>query len=272
MDARRVILLLLLPILLPPILLPTSVLPSAAGQTYTVTTLADTVAPDGSCSLREAILEAQHETDTDCPGSPSNADDTITIAVSGTIVLSEPLPDIIGRRFVITPDRVDEFRFGALTIRGNPTLTISGDGRHRIITVKDAGSLTLDTLTLTDAVAPDPGGAIRIINADQVTITNSRVTNSTAPRGGAISASNTRVTVERSVVAENRASDRGGAIDVFAGQLIIRDSELSRNTAEYSGGGAFPSQACRRPSLCRRSLPRTRPRPPTAQADKGGRS
>lgn len=239
MDARRVILLLLL---LLPILLPEPVAPSAAGQTYIVTTLADTVAPDGHCSLREAILEAQHETDTDCPGGPSYGDDTIAITVSGTILLSSPLPDIIGRRLVIMPDLLGEdILLGALTIRGNPALTISGNGHVRIVTVKDLAVLTLDTITVTDAVAPDHGGAIVIQGAGQVTITNSRFTNCTAPIGGALVAANTRVTIEHSVFAANRASDYGGAIAVSHGQIIIRDSELTGNTAVHAGGALYLS-------------------------------
>ncbi|MDW8392441.1 MAG: CSLREA domain-containing protein, partial [Oscillochloridaceae bacterium] len=84
----------------------------AAG--YVVNLLDDTIANDNFCTLREAIQEANNGADTDCAGSPSNGDDTITFSVSGTITLTTTLPNIVSGQ-------------GALTIDGTgQNVTISG--------------------------------------------------------------------------------------------------------------------------------------------------
>lgn len=218
-----------------------SVAQPAAGVTYTVTTLADTDASDGMCSLREAIQEAQHETDTDCPGTPSNGDDTIIFAVSGTIVLESPLPAIVGSRWenLQDPGAAEEIPFGALTIRGNGAITISGNRQHRVFTIQDRGSLTLESLTITDAVHPEEGGAIFAAHgAARLTIVDSRVTNCEAGYGGAIAGHSATVHIERSLFDANHATYTGGAIVLTFGRFTLHDSEFHHNTA-YQGGAIW---------------------------------
>src|SRR5687767_1516810 len=69
----------------------------AMAAAITVNTLADTEADDGTCSLREALVAAN----TDAASGASvgecgagSGTDTITFGVSGTIVLTFPLPGI----------------------------------------------------------------------------------------------------------------------------------------------------------------------------------
>lgn len=73
-----------------------STLPVAHAAGIVVNSLADTIAPsDGNCTLREAIINANSDTDTtsgDC--AAGSGSDIITFSVSGTITLTASLPPI----------------------------------------------------------------------------------------------------------------------------------------------------------------------------------
>ncbi len=100
----------------------------------TVNSLADsTTSGDGICTLREAINNANSDSNTaggDCvTGSGA---DTITFSVSGTITLGSTLPNIT------TP----------VAINGTgQTVVISGNNTVRVLYVESAGNLMLDTIT-----------------------------------------------------------------------------------------------------------------------------
>src|SRR5690349_2220852 len=93
-----------------------------ADSVITVATNADTIAADGLCSLREAIINANNDAQThnNCVGGSGN--DTIQFndaLGSTTIVLTSTLPNITD---------VD-----GLTINGGGDVTIDGNDLYRII-------------------------------------------------------------------------------------------------------------------------------------------
>lgn len=223
----------------------------AAG--YVVTSLNDTIANDGHCTLREAIQEANNGPDTDCPGAPSASDDTITFSVSGTITLSATLPNIVSGQ-------------GALTIDGSgQTITISGNNLVRLMVVDSNATLTIQSLTMTDGVAnagagisnagtltvnnsiftgnnanPGNGGGIANASSGTVTVNNSIFSGNSAIFGGGISSDNNTVTISNSVFSGNSAQ-LGGGIYNNGGNVAISNSTFSGNSAAgpatFGGGG-----------------------------------
>jgi CSLREA domain-containing protein len=192
------------------VLLPAS---GARAATIAVTTTADAVANDGSCSLREAITAATTDT---ASGSASGE----CAAGSGpdTIVLGSGPPYVLSRTGA--PDNTNvngdlDVVGGTVTIRGagQGATTINANGIDRVLDVLPAGDLTVQDLTITggrgatgaagsnaspggpgipggpggdsvggDGGDGDGGGGIR--NAGELTLTNVTVTNNRAGDGG----------------------------------------------------------------------------------------
>ncbi len=200
----------------------------AAG--YVVNSLADNTTDDAFCTLREAILAANNApANTNC-GAGSNADDTITFSVSGTITLSSTLPAIVSGQ-------------GALTIDGSgENITISGNNSVRVMYVNSGADLTLQNLTIANGVDVIGGG---VYNAGTLTVTGSTLSGNgtTDGAGGAIYNDSTAVlTVVNSTFSGNSASavsagNWGGGI-YNQGTLTVTGSTFSGNRA-VSGGGIF---------------------------------
>ena len=127
----------------------------AAGMV--VNTNADnTTAGDTFCTLREAITNANANSDTtsgDCPAGSSSSTDTITFAANYTITLGGSLPDV-----------TDLF---GLTITGNgaahtivQAAASAGTATYRVFKI-NAGTATLEAMTLRYGV--EAGGLKRAL-------------------------------------------------------------------------------------------------------------
>lgn len=221
------------------------------GGIITVTTIADVVAEDGECSLREAIVNANNDDQsgsTDCEEpfpllqnvirfDPSLAGETITLD-------NTRLPTVTKRLIIEGP------------VAGNPDgLTLNGANASRILQAEgskpDAFTLILRNMTLTggftiiDGLAA-AGGALRSVNAS-LELTGIRVVgNSTQgefARGGGIFVADGDLSLTRSVVTNNQTSGpaaEGGGIALTGGHSILIDSTISGNQtfgAFAHGGG-----------------------------------
>lgn len=205
------------------------------------------VASDGKCTLREAINNANSNTDTtsgDC--TAGSGADTITFSVSGTITLGSTLP---------TVNSAD-----GLTIDGGEHITISGNSSVRVLIVDSPGVLTLENLTVEDGNAGSPGSGGGILNNGILTLTNSIFSLNHATQGGAILNNNLGIlTVTSSIFSFNQAIAHvpafpgdievpglGGAID-NSGKLAITDSSFDSNAGisgvelNAAAGGIFNS-------------------------------
>ncbi|MCS6909984.1 MAG: right-handed parallel beta-helix repeat-containing protein, partial [Anaerolineales bacterium] len=158
--------------------------------------------------------------DTDCAGSPSNGDDTITFSVSGTITLGSTLPTIVSGQ-------------GALTIDGTgQNVTISGKNSVQVMVVNAGANLTLRNLTIANGNAGSGSG---IWNNGTLTVTNSTFSgNSATAWGGGILNKGTLM-VTSSTFSENSASF-GGSIYNDGGTLTVTNSTFSGNGAGFGGG------------------------------------
>ncbi|MCD4749828.1 MAG: right-handed parallel beta-helix repeat-containing protein [Thermoanaerobaculales bacterium] len=188
----------------------TVVVPRSHAADYVVTNVNDS----GAGSLRQAIIEAN--------GSGEN--DVITFGVSGTIILSSQLPNI-----------VTVGAAGTLTIQGGGSITISGNNAVRAFYVNAGGDLTVKGLTVTNGrvFSDDDGGGI--YNSGSLTITDCTVSgNSAADDGGGVyNDTGAWASITSSTFSGNDAG-WGGAID-SDGALGIVGSTFFANSAQWGG-------------------------------------
>jgi uncharacterized repeat protein (TIGR01451 family)/CSLREA domain-containing protein len=184
--------------------------PVARAATITVNGTADDLIPgDGTCTLREAISNANSDSDTtdgDCPAG--NGADTIVIPAGAFFI------GLVG---------IDEDGNASGDLDIYDDLTISGAGPH-------STTINGNTLDRVFDIGPEsPGITVEI---DDVTITNGQ------RFGGGIRV-NTGATLvlSKSIVSNNLGGDVGGGGIYNAGTLTIQDSVISGNEARRHGAG-----------------------------------
>jgi CSLREA domain-containing protein len=210
-----------------------------ADSTITVDTDKDDIDPttgepntiDGLCSLREAIANANDDTDPptypDC--DPGSGNDTIVFAAQiGEIRLSAPLPHITD--------------LDGLTIKGEGHGTVHGDYKYRLFYVEGV-PLTIDSLNLFGGFTTG-GGAIDN-EYGTVTVTNSVFYYNDAWLGGAIYTGGGILTVANSLFLENfthlgSTPGKGGAVYIISGiegspMVTLTNNTFSGNHAAEGG-------------------------------------
>jgi CSLREA domain-containing protein len=198
------------------------VTPAHAASIIIVNSTADTTTHDGSCTLREAINNANSGSDTtsgDCIVGSGN--DTIifdSILGTATITLTSTLPDI-------TDD-------AGLTIDGDNRITLSGNDSVQVL--RGWATLTLKNISVTHGRAADGGG---LYYWGTVTIIHSTFSNNSATHnGGGVMNNNGTMTITHSAFSNNSAAVEGGGVENVLGTLIIANSTFSNNSANYGGG------------------------------------
>lgn len=205
-------------------------IPVVHASSMTVTTLDDTIAADGFCSLREAMTNANNNDQsgsTECTAGTAGLD-TITFSVVGTITLGSQLPAITETLTINGP--------------GASLLTISGNNLLRIMAV-NAGTLNLSNVTLANGNAIDMnGGAIR--NNATLSVTNTTFySNTTNSNGGAVHNGGTASIANSTFISNSSpislTGGYGGAINNGAGaiSLMITNTTFYTNSAAIVGGG-----------------------------------
>lgn len=192
------------------------------------------------CSLREAVNAAE-------------SGDTITFAqnLSGaTITLASEL--ILNKDLIIDGSALAE------------KVTVSGDEQYRVFMINSSGTVTLESLVITDgkpAEAFANGGGIQnhgtlsirnssleennafvgggIYNGGTLSIIDSSLTGNHAPggSGGAVYNVVGTATLSGCTLSGNTATSGGAIGNGWSGTVIVRDSTLSGNTAAWFGGG-----------------------------------
>lgn len=226
---------------------------NAVAATIPVTTTGDTVADDGTCSLREAVSAANTNTPSgamggECPaGSAGPAADTISVG-DGSFNLTGPGEDAnaSGDLDVGT----NGFASGPLTIdgvgQGSTSITGPTGGVDRAIDVRGS-SLTLQELSVDDSILIGGNGAgIRAgVAGTSLTVLSTAVgTNQAGGDGAGIYAgAGVPLTISGSTISGNMASfsNGGGGVRSFS-TLLVTNSEISGNSATNltntaNGGG-----------------------------------
>jgi predicted outer membrane repeat protein len=180
----------------------------------TVDTLADEIDGPGvgaGTSLREAIAAAT-------PG------EAIHFSVSGTITLEHGELAIDKSLSIFGP--------------GADELTIDADGAGRAFNIDDGlaghSEVEISGITVTGGAAVVTGGGI--LNAEQLTLTDSIITGNSAQLGGGVYNDGGVLAVAHSTIHDNYAVEFGGGVLNRVGSTMVFESTISSNTAAEGGG------------------------------------
>jgi len=224
------------------------------GATINVTTTTDEVNTNNQCSLREAIINANTDSQTgsmDC--AEGSGADTIVLQSGQTYTLSLDAAGGHATDPGASDDDLDIMSEITIQVQGNGSATIRRDptlgcnpngtaekGEFRIFEVTDEGNLTLKNVTVRNGCADgdnwphDSGGGI-LNDGGTVAIINSTISGNRAEDGGGIRSDGT-ATVMGSILSQNTAGDEGGGI-MNDDSLILTNSTITQNTALNDGGG-----------------------------------
>lgn len=191
--------------------------PAAAATMITVTTANDSLADDGQCSLREAVIAANTDSATGgCPAG-SGAD---------TILFDASLAGPAIFTLTLTGANEDASASGDLDLSGILTIQglganqiiIDGNQTDRVFDIRPGATVTIIGVTIRNG---DPGGGA---GGGGILVTG------TTPR--------TKLTLLESIVANNAADTGGGVHGAGSGStIVIEDSQITSNTARIAGGG-----------------------------------
>jgi CSLREA domain-containing protein len=217
-----------------------SMLAARAADIKDVNTTADnTTAGDGDCTLREAIYNANNDSDGssgDC--TAGSGDDTITLP-AGTYVLTQTGDgDTIGD--------LDILGAYALTITGaGPASTIiDANGIDRVLDIgSDAGTtVVISGVKIMGGNVTGNGGGINNPDADMILINTIVFSNSAGGRGGGVFVGFGSATVSGGQIVGNTAVDMGGGIHINFGDVTLNGGEILSNTVSghlRNGGGVY---------------------------------
>jgi hypothetical protein len=219
--------------------------PAHAAGNIVNTNADNTTAGDGFCTLREAITNANANSDStsgDCVAG--SGADTITFAADYTITLNgTSLPDITS----------------TLTITGNGAAhTIvqgaasAGIATSRILKINGGTAIaTLEAMTIRYGVEASGGGlnnASGSLTLNNVVVSDNLVTvvGGSSLNGGGISTNGGSLTLNNSTVSGNRTMNpsdatrgNGGGIFSGASSVTLNNSTVSGNSAAGNGGGVY---------------------------------
>ena len=220
---------------------------TAIGAVINVNSSSDVIADDGVCTLREAIINANSDSDqygyNDC--TAGSGADTINLPV-GTYTLTI-LPDLTN----------DDCEDGDLDIAYD--LTIIGAGQATTIiqagttdangidpgidrvfhVLGDTAAVTFNAMTIRHGNAPSTsyGGGV-FCESGNLVVNDSTVTRNCATYGGGgIYTDGIAVNITNSTISYNRTDSGGGGLRQVSGTLAITDSVVYDNNSSYGGGG-----------------------------------
>jgi CSLREA domain-containing protein len=234
----------------------------AQAATLTVNTLAD--GPNGLCSLREAIINADENNQvgsTDCAAGFGN--DTITFSVFGQINLTSPLPEITDPAGLTISNPIGPVTLSAdkdndqgisLFVVEEAELTLDNlifsGGNSDLFTVNSIGTLTVTNSTFSGNSA---GNAIT--NGGRLTVTNSVFSGNSGgygaiysvDEGSSLTDTNPTLTVTNSTFSGNSnalattdlGQPQGGAISNGSGTATVTGSTFTGNSTTGSGGAIY---------------------------------
>ena len=185
---------------------------------YLVTNTLDS----GEGSLRQAMLNANMNAG---PDEIRFDSETGPFGPPQEIVIESPLPAIT--ESLVLDGFIDGFLWQQAGV------IISGDGSHRIISVKRGATATIKNVTLADGKARSGGGILNRgkLIASGITFLNNNATN----KGGAIANLSGDLWVINSTFTGNRAKRTGGGISNLKGRLTVTNSTLSENSSKRGG-------------------------------------
>ncbi len=187
------------------------------------------------CTLRDAIRAANLDQPAGACGA-GNGDDTILIAVTGTLALTGTLPVITTSMSIVGPGPA------SLSLWRNPT-----GPQFRFVDITATTGLTPSVVIsglrmVNGAAGGGNGGAIQARNYSGLTVLNAVFENNTAQNGGAIHIRGP-LTVENSLFVNNSATNAGGAAftdldTIIINSVFIGNAAYGSGAPSLGGGGA----------------------------------
>ncbi len=227
---------------------------AAVADTIIVAPAEVTVDNNGVCSLREAIHNANTDTqadNTDC--AKGSGADVIDLAAGSVYILPDEDEADSGLPLVSSEIEIDGN--GATVMRDeNLTCLLNGTktpDEFRIVTIDAPGDLTLNDLTLTNGCADgtglsaEDGGAIKIGDLNS-SLTLNRTTvfdNSAFGVGGGLDNGDSVTNIVDSTFRDNFANGGAGAAFNGGGNLNVERSTFTNNSADGLGGGGIVNAA-----------------------------
>jgi CSLREA domain-containing protein len=218
---------------------------TAHGTTITVNSTADSLAVDGNCTLREAIIAANTDTAVDACPAGNGADVVVVPAGTYTLTLVGAGEDAAATGDLdVTADLEIDGAGAAATI-------IDGNATDRVLDIDPAGAgltVLVSGVTLQNGSSVADGGAVRsratLTMADSVVQASAASSGSASKgaiaRGGGI-ASDGALRVERCSIHDNnvsilglQCSASGGGMDA-SGALDVIDSTIADNRTHAGG-------------------------------------
>lgn len=208
---------------------------AARAATFTVNLTTDTgdLTCDATCTLRDAIDDANNALGSDTIvfdagvfGTPQ------TITLAGTVLT------------------INQATGDVLTINGPGAnlLTISGNNVSRVFAISPSDTASISNLRVTQGTSLTgafPGFGGGIYNQGFLTLTNLVVTGNSATNdgGGVYNSTNDSLTLIGCVITNNTAANlAGGVHNHTGGTLTVTDSTISNNTSTSGGGGGIYSE------------------------------
>ena len=221
--------------------------PASAGSIVVETEIDDFQA-NGLCTLRDAIISANLDTDASGDCQQGSGADTIMVPAGtyeldgnqfgGELILTEDA-QIVGAGSATTIiDGIDEIR--VLHVDDNITATVTGVTLRMGLAdlgaaVYNEGDLTLSNSVVDDNHAGVNGGGLYNELGATLTVLNSNITNNTAVMGGGGIFSLGVLIVEDADISQNTATGGGGALR-NEGTAMLSEMDISGNTAGFGGG------------------------------------
>ncbi|MEK7217201.1 MAG: CSLREA domain-containing protein, partial [Chloroflexota bacterium] len=211
--------------------------------TITVNNPADTVADDGFCTLREAIIASNIDSASGLtPGEcPAGAGLDVIALPANTYFLTIAGPD---ENAAATGD-LDILQSVSLVGAGAASTVIDISGIDRVfhvigpVTVSLSGA-TIRNGTVSSTVSPtsNAGGAVLLEGGASLSIVDSRFANNTAYSGGAIyNFSSGALSIARTAFSGNTGINSAGALYNDGSVLTLDNSTVSGNTGGLGAGG-----------------------------------
>ncbi|HXT20473.1 MAG TPA: CSLREA domain-containing protein [Thermoanaerobaculia bacterium] len=203
----------------------------AGAAVYHVTSTADTLdgACDDDCSLREAIVAANHSAGTD-----------VVMLGPGTYTLTRPGA---GEDLGATGD-LDSTGGLQLVGAGARHTIIDGGGLDRVLDAFGNGAFELFGLTVRNGHVAGDGGGIRAVTTFKMECCLVEASSASDNGGGVYATGSSAfvgsgdIVIDRSTIAGNDAGDEGGGLWA-AEELILTSSTISGNHAAIGGGVAL---------------------------------
>ncbi|MBQ6316586.1 MAG: Ig-like domain-containing protein, partial [Oscillospiraceae bacterium] len=130
---------------------------------------------------------------------------------------------------------------GALNMTGGCVTTNSAEGSGGGIYVNESGTLSLDSVIISDNYVGSHGGGLFLRLAENARITNCTISNNASGKYGGglrMDAKDRTLTISGTTISGNRSFDDGGGIHLNNGFIAMDSgSVISDNISYYDGGG-----------------------------------